>query len=236
MEEAEQTVVVFANAFDGAFAACWPAGSRLLLDLFEAAWGESTGGVDTRLRTVFESAGRSFVDGAPALHPAAWWLEDGGPGGTLFAVVASAAGVVAAWIGGDLAVLARGGEVVAATQPHTLVEHLRQQGNQAAVGSAALPAVVVRNIGLSGEENRAATVATLDWRPGDTLVLVNWSLHRGRADMADDVAVEAAKVTSSSELTEHLAERGFAREQPAFAAVAVLGLCDGARENGRKGH
>lgn len=36
-------LALMANAYDGAFATCWPAGSRMILDLFVQAWRETTG-------------------------------------------------------------------------------------------------------------------------------------------------------------------------------------------------
>ncbi|MBK6575195.1 MAG: hypothetical protein IPG17_03130 [Sandaracinaceae bacterium] len=66
--------------------------------------------------------------------------------------------------------------------------------------------------------------AAFTWEPSDTLVVMNWSLHRGDAGAVQAAAKEAARSASPSALAERLVEQAWSRELLAYAAVAVLRL------------
>ncbi|MBP6835167.1 MAG: hypothetical protein KA978_30555 [Deltaproteobacteria bacterium] len=224
LEEGAVTVVLMANASEGGFSSCWPAGSRLLLDLFEAEWAGTCGEVAARLEEAFRGVARRFAETAPSLCPDAMWDAEDAPTGCLLVLVGTELGWQAAWIGGDVAVLVRRGEVVGATRPHTLLEHFRAESPDREVDPAIIPAVIARTIGLPGERNMTPSFAAFTWEPSDTLVVMNWSLHRGDAGAVQAAAKEAARSASPSALAERLVEQAWSRELLAYAAVAVLRL------------
>lgn len=224
VEDGGMTLVLMANASDGGFASCWPAGSRLLLDLFEVEWAGTQGDVVARLGAAFRGVARRFAETAPSLYPEGRPDEDDSPCGCLLALVGTSLGWHAAWVGGDIALLVRRGEVVAATQPHSLIDHLRRQDPDFAVDPVLVPAILTRMIGLPAEREAPPSLAKIEWHAGDRLVLMNWSLHRGNERAAQEVAIALQKSSSPAAFAEQLAEEGFARAHAAFAAVAVIDL------------
>jgi hypothetical protein len=224
LEDGAVKVVLMANASEGGFSSCWPAGSRLLLALFEAEWAGTCGEVAARLEEAFRGVAGRFAEAAPSLYPEGRPDDDDSPCGSLLVLVGTELGWQAAWIGGEVAVLVRRGEVVGATRPHTLLEHFRAQNPDFTVDPAIIPAVLARVVGLASDHTATPSVAEFAWEAGDTLVVMNWSLHRGNASAMQAMAEEAARSASPAALAERLVEQAWSRELLAYAAVAVLRL------------
>jgi hypothetical protein len=117
-------LAALANGFRSAFDVCAPSASRLLLDLFFAEWAASSGPVQDRLGIAFEAARERFLAEAQGLVEPDIDFPDTRPAGVLLAVAIDGATAHAAWIGGDEAILARGGLVAGASMPHTLLRQL----------------------------------------------------------------------------------------------------------------
>lgn len=62
-------LALMANAYDDAFATCWPAGSRMILDLFVQAWRETTGPLRERLARAPCQRHRTSEHGQPVSSP-----------------------------------------------------------------------------------------------------------------------------------------------------------------------
>ena len=145
-------LALLANGYESGFSTCWPPGSRLILDLFEDAWRDSTGEVAERLAVSFQRARATFVTEAPALITEEADFPDDAPAAALLAVAMEGSTAHAAWIGGDVAVLARGFESVAETTPHTLREKYRREHPQESANLANVPNVLLRMIGPRAPE------------------------------------------------------------------------------------
>src|SRR5690606_16972357 len=116
-----------ANGYECGFSTCWPPASRLILDLFEEAWAASRGSVEERLSVAFGQARERFNTQAPALVPQDTDFPDDLPDAVLLAIATIEDTAHAAWIGGDIALLARGFAAAAETMPHTLREQYRRE-------------------------------------------------------------------------------------------------------------
>lgn len=101
-----------------------------------------------------------------------------------------------AWLGAERALLVRGKSVVAATQPHTLLELYRERGVAIPEGTE-IPPVVVRVLGPGGAQGGAAGRARWALEPGDRLALFS-------RDLGEIAPEEAALRASEGALGEAL--------------------------------
>ncbi len=122
VREVDKGVIVVANAYDHGFATCWPNGSRMLLDAFEAAWRRSG-----RIDTAFAEASTAFVAKARELLGEPDDLG-GGPGASLFVASIQEDHVQATWVGETWLVLFDGPDAVARSHPHTIGALMRSRG------------------------------------------------------------------------------------------------------------
>ncbi len=183
-------VALLANGFECGFSACWPPASRRVLDLFREEWLACGGDAAERLGAAFERARRRFVRDARSLLAAEPDFPDDVPTAVLLGVAVAGDCAHAAWIGGDVAVLARAGRVVAATTPHTLRErYLREGGAPEAVEQ--LPNVLSRHIGSADVEPPSTLSLQLEAR--DTLVLLSRAVFHGPCVAPERVALEAER-------------------------------------------
>jgi hypothetical protein len=222
-QDGDVCLALLANGYDGGFSTCWPAGSRLLLDVFEKEWAASSGSVAERLAGAFERTRARFLAEAPGLEPIHLDTWDGRPSATLLAVAASGHTAHALWIGGDIAVLARGSEVAAETTPHTLLERFKREHPEVTEGLEQVPNILARTIGALDQDGPSA--ATFELAAGDTLILVSRAALRGPSVPASEAALAAASHGSPARLAEHLADLALARADSPYAAMAVL-RCD----------
>jgi hypothetical protein len=204
-------LALLANGFECGFSACWPPASRKILDLYEAAWAATSGSPEIRLLAAFEQARTTFIREAPALLEANADFPDDKPSAVLLAVALEATRVHAAWIGGDLALVARNGTVAHATIPHTLAL------------TPGLPNFLARHISETAPDQSAPTTLSAERRPDDTVILLSRAVFRGPCVTPDQAAREAAAQPNLNVLAERLADLGFSHEDAAYAAVAVVG-------------
>jgi hypothetical protein len=101
-----------------------------------------------------------------------------------------------AWLGPERALLVRGRDAVAVTQPHTLRELYREQGVVVPEGTE-IPPVVVRVLGPGGAQGGAAGRAWWALEPGDRLALLS-------KDLGEIAPEEVARRASEGALGEAL--------------------------------
>ncbi|MCB9656899.1 MAG: hypothetical protein H6726_04545 [Sandaracinaceae bacterium] len=217
------TLVLMANAVDAGFATCWPPGSRLLLDAFLTVWPATEGAVEARLGETFARVAQRFAAEAPGLRTPMEYDDDELPYGQLLAAWVTPHTVHAAWVGTDVMLQARRGELVGSTRPHTLLHHLMDQRPDEPFDHANVPYTVARVLGGRTPPYGEPSAASFQTEPGDTLVFLNGSMHRGRAHVADSAA-RGARQASPERVAEWLADAGIREESPAYTAVAVLRL------------
>jgi hypothetical protein len=193
-----------------------------MLDLFEEAWTDSTGGVGERLAFAFEQARSRFNNQAPAIVPRDADFPDDLPAAVLLAVAAVDGTAHVVWIGGDIAVLARGFVATAVTTPHTLREQYSREHPDEAIDIEKIPNVLVRTIGPRAASQDPPAVAAFQLEAGDTLVLLSKANFRGPCVPASEAAFAAGACSSPVILAERLADLAFANEDSPYAATAVL--------------
>jgi serine/threonine protein phosphatase PrpC len=221
------TLAVLGNAYDSGFATCWPAGSRLLLDLFFAEWdaGDARSPLAARLLTTFAATRQRFVAEAAALiTPDADFPEDA-PTAAMLAVVSRGHTAHVAWIGGDVAVLARRGEAAEVTAPHTLREQVRRERPELVQDLSAVPDILSRTIGAGAPDQGPPSRATFQMHPGDWLLLLSRAAFTGPC-VSPQVAAAATiteAATDATALAEHLLARDFTEASaPPYVAIAAL--------------
>lgn len=239
-QEGAVTLAVLANAYDSGFATCWPSGSHLLLDLFFAEWdaGDAKSPLAARLFATFAATRQRFVTEAAALTTRDEDFLDSAPAATLLAVVSRGHTAHVVWISGDVAVLARRGQAVEVTTPHTLRERFRREHPEL-TDLSKVPDVLCRTIGVDAPDQEPPSRATFQTQPGDWLLLLSRAAFAGPclspADAAaatiPDANTEAnteanahgAPTTDAVAFAEHLAARDFAEANPpAYVAIAAL--------------
>jgi hypothetical protein len=220
--DGEIRLALVANGYECGFSTCWPPASRLILDLFEEAWADSSRRAEERLIVAFEQARDRFSTRAPALVPPDADFPDDLPGAVLLAVAAVDGTAHAAWIGGDIAVLARGFAAAFATTPHTQREQYTREHPDEVIDPESIPNVLVRTLGHRAANQDPPAVATFQLQAGDTLVLLSKANFRGPRVPASEAAFAAAAYSSPAILAERLADLAFANEDAPYAATAVL--------------
>jgi hypothetical protein len=186
------SLLAVANAADSAFSTCWPPGSRLILDRFEEAWAAGSGPVAGRLLAAFAGARAAFLTEAAVLVP----YDDprDAPVATLLVVAIDGGAAHAAWIGDQVAMVARGFQVAAATTPHTLVGRFHAEGGEPPPPQ--LAHIVTRTIGADAHAE-PPSLATFALAPGDTVIVVG-----GKRPPTGELAVAAAGFLSPAALAE----------------------------------
>lgn len=121
---------------------------------------------------------------------------DFSPSCTLFVAFVTPEQAELAWLGAERALLVRGRDVVAATQPHTLRELYREQGVVIPEGTE-IPPVVVRVLGPAGAQGGAAGRVRWALEPGDRLALLS-------KDLGEIAPEEVARRASEGALGEAL--------------------------------
>jgi hypothetical protein len=223
-EEGDTRIAVLANGFECAFSVCWPPASRLIVDLFLQEWKGSTGPIHSRLEAAFAIARKRFAADAPGLITEAADFPDEVPSAVLLAVAQVGTTAHAAWIGGDIAILARGFGAAGATVPHTLREEYARAHPKQAADLDAVPNAVLRTIGPRAADQDPAASSRFELEPGDTLLLLSKAAFRGPGVSVEQAAFAAAAHASPAVLAERLADLAFANEDSPYAAVAVLRL------------
>jgi hypothetical protein len=187
--------LALANGYETGFSICWATGSRLLLDLFVAAWREDPS-------TAFEKARWAFP---PLAAPLITDPDDtmGDPAASLLVAAIAASSVELTWIGDGGAIVARAGAVLARSTPHTLpVHHAR---------------VLLRVISAQQADEPPGRI-TVPVRAGDTVVVASGAVL---AAVAPDEIARLAATCDPQALADELVARAFAGKPPAFAAVGV---------------
>jgi hypothetical protein len=217
-------LALLANGFECGFSTCWPPASRLALDLFVEDWAATSGLVEDRLADAFERCRRRFAAQAPSLVGPDAEFPDDLPGAVLLAVAIEGKRVHAAWIGGDIAILARGFHSAGATTPHTLRAQFKRENTAHPGDLADVPNVLVRTIGPRSPDQDPPAFSTFAARGGDTVILLSEANFRGRGVPIDEAAFAAAAHANPAVLAERLAELAMANEDSPYAAAAVLRL------------
>lgn len=124
------TAFAMANAYDGIFSTCFPAASRLFLDLFESSWLAPQPDLETSLhlgRSFKNAAQRFFVEVSPLLEPE--HDERLGPAVWVSATVVVVSGRTAtcAWIGTEQAFVLSEGRCIALNDCDTRFVSERQK-------------------------------------------------------------------------------------------------------------
>lgn len=210
---------IIANGCEGAFSACWPLGSRLLLDLFDEAWASTSGHFSDRLPTAFTLASKRFTAKGTTFVPDVSDDWDN-PAATLIAVATDGHTAEAAWIGADTAMLIRGSRTIRETIGHTLRERFRVERPGFALDQ--LPNVIVRSIGPAARDEDPPTLETFEINEGDTVAVVARAALRGAGVSASEAGSASALNTSPDALAEQLASLAFAGEACPYSAVAVF--------------
>jgi hypothetical protein len=215
------TLALLANGYECGFSTCWPPASRSMLDLFVDAWRSTSGSARERLLDAFALARDRFVDRAPALVAPDADFPDDLPCAVLMAVVLEGAAAHVAWVGGDVAIVARNADVVFETTPHSLVERVRR-AHPDVTDLSAVPNVLDRVIGGKPPDTEPPDCVTAMLAADDTLVLLSRAALRGPCVPARDAAVMAATTKEPWALAARLADAAFGNTDAAYAAVAVL--------------
>lgn len=216
------TLAALANGYEDGFSTCWPPGSRLLLDLFVEAWLGAHGATRARLHRAFLAASDRFSAQVSGLVEAAAALPDELPGAVLLAVVIDGDTAHMNWIGGDIALVARGASATAETTPHTLVEQLRRRS--AGMSPPPIPDVVTRTIGPQAPDTGSPSYLSAELAPGDTVVLISRAALRGPVVSVADAVAAAARLREPQALAQRLADDGFTATGAAYAAIAALSV------------
>jgi len=206
IEDDGRLIIAMASGYQDGFSTCWAAGSRLLLDLFGAAWNE---GRDAR--TAFAAARAAFPARAAGLLTD---LDDlgGGPAASLLVAALDEDEVTQTWIGGHRAALVRDGAVVAEAAPQTLRGRFAGQVTAEELGR--LPDVLVQAIAADQPDARAGELVA-PVRRGDTLVITGGGAAGG--DPVVDGAPQA--------IADAMVAQAFAREpQPGYAVALAVRL------------
>ena len=218
--DGDTQLVAIANAYDSGFSSCYPPGSRLMLDVLDAAWTVSSGPAKERLRDTFDRARQRFIADAPALVP---WDPDFPevPSAVLLAIAIEGAALHAVWIGGDIATLVRGSRAIAETTPDTLYERFRRENPGVAIDVSVWANFVSRTIGPRADDREPPSFASFEVAAGDTLLVMS------RAALRSGVTVEEAAAATAGHpspvaVSEYLADLALSRGSPAYVAVAVL--------------
>jgi hypothetical protein len=218
-------LAVLANGYECGFSTCWPPASRLMLDLFVDEWTASSGSVGDRLRDAFERSRRRFEAQAPSLISPDADFPDDLPAAVLLAVAIEGTTVHAAWIGGDVGILARSFGAASETTPHTLLERFKREHPENAADLSNVPNVLVRSIGPRGLDQDPPDLTVVEATAGDTIILLSRAAFRPCVPI-EEAAFAAAAHASPAALAERLAELAFANTDSPYAAVAVLRLDD----------
>lgn len=223
IDDAGGTLALLANGSDCGFSAFWPPASRLVLDLFADAWRSTSGPMRDRLLGAFATARQHFAEQAPALVTPSADSPDELPCAVLLAVVTDGEMAHVAWIGGDVALVARDARLILQTTPHTLLEQLRRE--RPLLGLNPVPNVIGRVIDSGRPDvdlppDYLATEVTA----GDTIVLLSRAPFRGPCVPVEDVAAATARTRTPSALAEQLADIGFVNSEAPYSAVAALRL------------
>jgi len=214
-------LAVLANGFECGFSTCWPPASRLILERFVEAWSTTSGPVRGRLEAAFDGARRRFIAQARALVTPASDFPDDPPSAVLLAVAIAGPRVHVVWIGGDLAVLARGAHPIAATTPHTLLELARREHPEVSDLSK-VPDVLVRAIIERSADEAPPDYLAVTAEPGDTLLLLSRAALRGPCVPIEEAARVASEHASPAVVAERLAETAFAATDAPYAVVVAL--------------
>lgn len=217
-------LALLANGYECGFSTCWPPASRLMLDLCIEEWSASSGPVRARLDAAFSSARRRFIERSPSLITPDADYPDDLPAAILLAVAIEGTAVHMSWIGGDIAVVARGFSATASTTPHTLVERFKHEHPEV-TDLSEVPNVLVRSIAKYAPQDPPDYLASTV-EAGDTLLLLSRSALRGACGSIDDAAFAAAGHASPTVLAERLAEVAFAETDTPYAAVVALRFDD----------
>lgn len=217
-------LALLANGYECDFSTCWPPASSLILDLFVDEWSASSGSVRARLDAAFNRARRRFIERASSLIKPDPDFPDDAPAATLLAVAIEGPAVHMAWIGGDIALVARGFSATASTTPHTLVERFKHEHPEVTDLSEA-PNVLLRSIAKYAPQDPPGYLASTV-EAGDTLLLLSRSALRGASGSIDDAAFAAAGYARPTVLAERLAEVAFAKTDAPYAAVVALRFDD----------
>jgi hypothetical protein len=218
-------LTLLANGYDSGFSTCSPPVSRLVLDLFVDEWSVTSGPVRARLEAAFNVARRRFVEEASSLLTPDPYFPDELPAATLLAVAVEGATVHMAWVGGDVAVLARGFRAITSTTPHTLIERCKRERPEVTHLSQ-VPNVLVRRIAKDAVEQDSLDYVAAHVEAGDTLLLLSCSAFRGPVVSIDATAFAAAGHASPAVLAERLAEVAFAGTDAPYAAVVAFRFDD----------
>lgn len=195
------TLAALANGSGCGFSACWPPASRLILDLFVEAWRATSEPARERLLRAFAVARAQFEARAAALVLPDTAFPDELPIAVLLAVVTDGATAHMAWIGGDVAVVARNGAPIVATTPHTLVERYRRELPEL-VDVGALPNVIVRCIRPKSSDDEPPDEHATEVMAGDTIVLMGRAPFRGPLVPVTDAAALAARISDPPALAQ----------------------------------
>jgi hypothetical protein len=210
-------LALVANGFECGFSVFWPPASRLILELFEQAWESTTGSTEQRLEQSFARACELFTQQARGLLAPDCDFPDDTPAATLLAVATAGRTAYARWIGGEVAVQARGGQVVSVTAPHTLHAHYADQP----LDKSTVPNALVRVIQQEPSGLAAPSTARFELLPGDTLMLMN-HVYSAVSVSPETAARAAAGFSDPSALAEHLADLVVTDLEEPYAAVICL--------------
>jgi len=212
--DADRHVVTMANAFDSGFATSWPAGSRLLLDRFDRFWAGGRGPTPERLAGAFRAARDSFCTMATSLVPRDPDFPEASPAATLLVAVVERDRVHVRWLGGDQALLARRGMVVARMRPHSL----RERSRGLVPDPSTLPNVLSRTI-CADQPEHLSDATTFGVAPGDWLVLLSRTAFHGPC-----VSPERAAELTASDADRSMAATIAAEASTDAPYVAVAAL------------
>jgi hypothetical protein len=218
-------LALLANGYECGFSTCWPPASRLILDLFVGEWTASSGAVRDRLHASFEGARRGFIERAPSLVTPDADFPDDLPSAVLLAVAIEGTAVHIVWIGGDVAALVRGSELVRATTPHTLVELFEREHPELGDLSQ-VPNVLVRSISERALEQGPPDGMDAEARAGDTILLLSRETFEGPCVPLEDAAREAGAHTRPAAIAERLAHIAFTDSRTPYVAVIAARLDD----------
>jgi hypothetical protein len=196
------------------------------MDLFVEEWSASSGSVRDRLNESFDRSRRRFAAQAPSLITPEADFPDDLPSAVLLAMAIEGATAHAVWIGGDMAILARGFRAAGQTTPHTLRQKFLQENPGQPIDPDTIPNVLVRYIGASAPDHEPPATVVWDGIAGDTIILLSKANFRGPCVPVEEAAFAAAIHASPAALAQRLAEAAFANSDTPYAAVAVLRLDD----------
>ncbi|MBX3143498.1 MAG: hypothetical protein KF813_07070 [Trueperaceae bacterium] len=218
-------LALLANGFECGFSACWPPASRLILDLFVEEWSTTSGPLRARLDVAFEGARRRFIEQAPSLLTPDADFPDDRPSAVLLAVAIEGATVHMAWIGNDVAIVARSFRAITSTTPHTLLEQYERERPEE-TDLSQVPRFLTRNISERAPDRSPPDYLAVNVEAGDTLLLSSRAAFRDPELRVDDVAFAATSHASPAFVADRLAETAFAKTDAPYAAVIALRFDD----------